>query len=61
MKEIIENAIRLIRKDLERTLEYQPNSIGITSLLYCPLKVEYKKKYPELRSESLAIDELKIP
>jgi hypothetical protein len=57
MKEIIENAIRLIRKDLERTLEYQPNSIGITSLLYCPLKVEYKKKYPELRSESLAIDD----
>lgn len=31
--------------------------IGITSLLYCPLKVEYKKKYPELRSESLAIDD----
>ena len=57
MKEIIEKTLQLIRKDLERTLTYQPNSIGITSLLYCPLKTEYKKQYPELKAESIAIDD----
>ncbi len=55
----LKEAVELMRKDLieRRNLNYEEGSIGITSLLYCPIKVEMRKKYPDIRSESNAIDD----
>lgn len=41
----------------DRHLEYPDGSIGITSLLYCPRKVEFRKKYPDIKSFGLEIDD----
>ena len=55
----LKKAIELMRKDLveNRDLNYEEGSIGITSLIYCPLKVELRKQYPEMKVESNAIDD----
>jgi CRISPR/Cas system-associated exonuclease Cas4 (RecB family) len=54
LKEVIEE----IRKKMEekRHLEYK-QGIGITSLIYCPLKWEYRQKYPEIKTEAIEIDD----
>jgi len=41
----------------ERSLSYSEGAVGITSLLSCPLKAELRKKYPDLRTEALEIDD----
>jgi len=55
----LKEAIQKMRRDLieKRSLSYEEGSVGITSLIYCPKKVELKRKYPDLRSESNAIDD----
>lgn len=59
MIERLKQAVEMLREDLERRrdLNYTEGSIGITSLLYCPLKVEYKRKYPDLKKKDIAIDD----
>ena len=59
VEEKLKEAIRLMRQELRgnRNLSYENGSIGITSLLYCPLKVELREKYPHLQAEGNAIDD----
>ena len=40
-----------------RELEYGEGEIGITSLLQCPLKVRFRKEYPEILPEAVEIDD----
>jgi len=40
-----------------RELEYKEGEVGITSLLSCPLKVDLRKKYPEISPEAVEIDD----
>ncbi len=40
-----------------RNLEYSDNAVGITSLLYCPRKVTFRKEHPEIKSFGLEIDD----
>lgn len=53
---------RVIEKIREKTkegrkLEYSPDAIGITALLYCPLKWELRKKYPEIEAQAVEVDD----
>lgn len=57
VEERLKEAIKMIREDLKRENELEYEGIGLTSLLYCPLKTEYKKRYPDLRNESITIDD----
>ena len=50
-------AIRKLGAENRPELKYPEGAIGLTSLLYCPLKAEYRAKYPELEQEALEIDE----
>ena len=40
-----------------RNLEYPEGSIGITSLIYCPLKAQFREEHPEIDADSLEIDD----
>ena len=40
-----------------RNLEYSDNAVGITSLLYCPMKATLRKEHPEIKSYGLEIDD----
>jgi hypothetical protein len=55
IKNVINESKKMITQD--RVLKYEEGEIGITSLLQCPLKVEMRKKYPEIRTEAAAIDD----
>ncbi len=63
MEERIKQAFKSVILDLKnslkekRELEYEEGSFGITSLLYCPLKTEFKNKYPQVEASSNAIDD----
>ena len=59
VEEKLKEAVEEMRKALinNRNIKYEKGSIGITSLIYCPLKVEMKRKFPELKSEGNAIDD----
>lgn len=59
VEEKLQEAVKLMRKDLleKRELNYDEGSIGITSLIYCPLKAKFRKEHPDLRSEANAIDD----
>jgi len=39
-----------------RNISYANGEVGITSLLYYPLKVKYRKLFPEMKSEAIAIE-----
>ncbi len=54
-KEVI-NKIRQETKE-GRELEYKEEEIGVTALLYCPLKHELRKKYPGVSSSAVEIDD----
>lgn len=59
MKKIFEDLAQEMSEALveDRHLEYPDGTIGITSLLYCPRKVDLRKKYPEIKSYGLEIDD----
>ena len=40
-----------------RELEYSEGAVGITSLLYCPLKWELRQKYPDIKPDAVEIDD----
>ena len=40
-----------------RNLEYPEGSIGVTSLIYCPLKARFREEHPEIEADSLEIDD----
>ena len=57
---LIEDLVFLSRdlmKDKRGSLQYQEDEIGITSLLQCPIKVEMRKKYPDIKGTAPAIDD----
>lgn len=39
----------------DRKLEYSEGAVGITSLIYCPHKVDLKAKYPEIEPDDIEI------
>jgi len=50
--------VRLIKEDARREKpEYTEGTVGITALLYCPIKWELRKKYPEVEANSVEIDD----
>jgi len=56
---MLKSVIEEIRKKMEKErgeLIYS-KGIGITSLIYCPLKWEYRQKYPNLKIEKVEIDD----
>ena len=59
MREIWEEVIRTIREEVKegRTLEYGEEEVGITSLLSCPLKVELRKRHPDVEAVAVEIDD----
>lgn len=54
-----EEVIKRIREKTRegRELEYKEGEVGITSLLQCPLKVELRKKYPDITASAVEIDD----
>ncbi len=54
-----EKVVSLIREKTKdgRELVYHEGEVGITSLLACPLKVDFRKEYPEITSEAVEIDD----
>ena len=54
-----EKVVSLIREKTKegRELIYKDGEVGITSLLSCPLKVDFRKKYPDITSEAVEIDD----
>ena len=40
-----------------REITYSENAIGITALIFCPLKVEFRRSHPEIKSRSTEIDD----
>lgn len=55
IREMIKESRQIVTED--RKLRYEPDEIGITALLQCPLKFEFRKKYPEIKTESAAADD----
>ena len=55
--EDIISSSRDLMKDERGSLQYKEDEIGITSLLQCPIKVEMRKLYPEIRGTAPAIDD----
>ena len=57
--EIWKEVVRKIRGEVKegRDLFYKEGEIGITSLLSCPLKVELRKKHPEVEAVAVEIDD----
>ena len=56
---IVRRLVEELRKRIEEErgeLTYG-RGVGITSLLYCPLKWEYRQKYPEIRVQNAEIDD----
>ena len=41
----------------DREITYSENAIGITALIFCPLKVEFRRSHPEIKSRSTEIDD----
>jgi CRISPR/Cas system-associated exonuclease Cas4 (RecB family) len=54
LKEVIEEIRRQVEE--QREIEYG-KGVGITALLYCPLKWEFRQRYPEIKSYSVEIDD----
>jgi len=54
LKEVVEELRRRVEE--RRDIEYG-KGIGITALLYCPLKWEFRQRYPEIKSHSVEIDD----
>ena len=56
---VVEAIIREIFRITEgdRKLEYSEGAIGVTGLIYCPLKAEFREKYPEIKSEGPEISD----
>jgi len=56
---VVEAIIREIFRITEgdRQLEYSDGAVGVTSLIYCPLKAEFRERYPEIRSEGTEISD----
>ncbi len=54
-----EKVVRLIRERTKegRELTYGEGEVGITSLLSCPLKVDFRKQYPDITAEAVEIDD----
>jgi len=40
-----------------REITYSKNAIGITTLLFCPLKAEFRQQHPEIKTEGPEIDD----
>jgi len=40
-----------------RELSYSKGAVGITALLYCPLKHELRQKHPDFRADAVEIDD----
>ena len=40
-----------------RELSYSDGAVGITSLLYCPIKHELRQKYPDIQASAVEIDD----
>jgi len=40
-----------------RILKREQDTVGITDLLYCPLKAHYRKLYPDLKPDSAEVDD----
>lgn len=59
MENVWVDVVRKIREGVKegRELEYEEGEVGITSLLSCPLKVELRKKHPEVESAAVEIDD----
>jgi len=56
---MLKGVIEEIRKRMEKErgeLSYS-KGIGITSLIYCPLKWEYRQRYPDLKVQKVEIDD----
>jgi len=45
------------RATRDRKLMYQEGALGITALLYCPIKQELREEYPEVVAESADVDD----
>lgn len=59
MERVLGEVVERIRKEVRegRELFYGEGEVGITSLLSCPLKVELKRRYPEVEVEAVEVDE----
>jgi len=40
-----------------RELRYSDGAVGITALLYCPLKHRFRQEYPDLQADAVEIDD----
>ena len=59
MEELFEKVVEKLaqRAQGERELSYSEGAVGISSLLYCPIKWELRQKYPDLKADSLEIED----
>ena len=54
-----EEIVRRIKEKAKegRELSYSEGAVGITSLLYCPIKHELRQKHPEVQASAVEIDD----
>ena len=54
-----EEVVRRIKEKAKegRELEYSEGAVGITALLYCPIKHELRQKHPEVQADAVEIDD----
>jgi len=59
MRGVFEEVIQKLaeRASEGRELSYSDGAVGISSLLYCPIKWELRQKHPDLRADSLEIED----
>lgn len=59
MREVFERVVEKLseRASDGRELFYSEGAVGISSLLYCPIKWELRQKFPELKTDSLEIED----
>ena len=59
MERIFEIIVNKISESLTegRKLEYSEGAVGITGLIYCPLKHQFRMEHPEVRATGLEIDD----